>query len=41
MFWWFFNKIFKSYLVKDVAYNFINSMIKESKFSTDIMKKTF
>ena len=30
---------FKSYLCEDAVYNFINSMIKESKLCTDIMKK--
>ena len=30
---------FKPYLCEDAVYNFINSMIKESKLCTDIMKK--
>ena len=30
---------FKSYLGEDAVYNVINSMIKESKFCTDVMKK--
>ena len=30
-----------TYLVKDAIYNFINSMIKESKYWTDVMKKHF
>ena len=36
-----FSKPFKSYLSNDAAYNFINSMIKESKYCSDVMKKTF
>ena len=32
---------FKSYLGEDVVYNFINSMIEESKYCTDIRKKDF
>ena len=36
-----FNKPFKSYLGEDAGYNFINSMIEESIFCTDIMKKHF
>ena len=36
-----FGKPFKSYLGKDAVYNFINSMIKESKYCTDMMKKHF
>ena len=28
----------KSYLGEDAVYNFINSMIEESKFCTDVMK---
>ena len=35
------SKLFKSYLGKDVVYNFINSMIEESKYCSDMMKKTF
>ena len=34
-----FSKPFKSYLGKDVVYNFINSMIEESKYCGDVMKK--
>ena len=34
-----FSKLFNSYLGGDTVYNFINSMIKESKYCTDIMKK--
>ena len=33
-----FSKSFKSYLDEDAVYNFINSMIKESKYCTE---KTF
>ena len=36
-----FSKPFKSYLDEDVVSNFINSMIKGSKFCTDIMRKHF
>ena len=36
-----FNKSFKSYLGEDAGYNFIKSMIEESKYRTDIMKKHF
>ena len=36
-----FNKSFKSYLSEDAVYNFINSMIEESKFSTNIKNKYF
>ena len=36
-----FNKPFKSYLGKDAVYNFINSMIEEYKYCSDVMKKTF
>ena len=32
---------FKSYLVEDAAYNFINSMIEESKYCSVVMKKHF
>ena len=34
------SKPFKSYLVKDAVYNFINGMIKESKQCTDMIKKS-
>ena len=34
-----FSKPFKSYLGEDAVYNFINSMIKENKYCTDLMKK--
>ena len=31
----------KSYLGEDPVYSFINSMIEESKYCSDVMKKTF
>ena len=34
-----FSKPFKSYLGKDSVYNFISSMIEESKYCSDVMKK--
>ena len=36
-----FSKPFKTYLGKDVMYNFINSMIEESKCCSGVMKKHF
>ena len=36
-----FSKPFKSYLGRDVAYKFISSMSKESKYCSDVMKKHF
>ena len=33
-----FSKPFKTYFDKDAVYNFINSMIKESKYCSDVMK---
>ena len=33
-----FSKPFKTYLGKDTVYNFINNMIKESKYWSDVMK---
>ena len=36
-----FSKPFKTYLDKDAVYNFINSMIKESKYCSDVIKKHF
>ena len=36
-----FSKPFKSYSGEDVVYNFINSMIEESKYCSDVMKKNF
>ena len=36
-----FSKLFKTYLGEDPAYSFLNSMIKESKYCSDMTKKTF
>ena len=36
-----FSKSFKSYLGKDVVYNFNNSIVQENKYCSDVMKKTF
>ena len=36
-----FSKPFKTYLGKDAVYHFINSMIEESKYCSDVMKKHF
>ena len=36
-----FGKPFKAYFEKDAVYNFINSMIKESKYCKEVMKKPF
>ena len=36
-----FRKPFKTYLGKDAVSNFINSMIEESKYCNEVMKKTF
>ena len=36
-----FSMRFKTYLGKDAVYNFINSMIKESKYCSNMMKKGF
>ena len=36
-----FSKPFKSHLGKDAVYNFICSMIEESKYCSDAMKKHF
>ena len=33
--------IFKSYLGEDTVYNFINSLVEESTYCTDVMKKHF
>ena len=33
-----FDKPFKTYLGKDAVYNFINSMIKESKYCSEVIK---
>ena len=35
------SKPFKSYLGEDAVYNFISSMIEESKYYSDVMKKHF
>ena len=35
------SRSFKSLLCKDVVYKFINSIIKEIKYCTDIMEKHF
>ena len=35
------DKFSKSYLGEDAVYNYIDSMIRKSKFCTDIMKKHF
>ena len=37
----YFSKPFKSYLREDAVYNFINSMIEESKYCSEVMKKDF
>ena len=36
-----FSEPFKTYLDKDAVYNFINSMIEESKYFSEVMKKYF
>ena len=36
-----FSKPFKTYLGKDAVYNFINSMIEETKYCSDVIKKHF
>ena len=36
-----FSKPFKSYLGQDAVYNFINSIIEESKYCSEVMKKYF
>ena len=36
-----FSKSFKTYVVANAVYNFINSMVKESKCCSEVMKKTF
>ena len=35
------SKLFKSYLGQDAVYNLVNSMIKVSKYCSDVMKKHF
>ena len=34
-----FSKIFKTYLGEDAVYNFVNSMIEESKYYSEAIKK--
>ena len=36
-----FSEPFKSYLYEDAAYNFINSMVEQSKYFSDVIKKHF
>ena len=36
-----FSKLFNSYLGKDAVYNFISSMIEESRYCSDVMKNHF
>ena len=36
-----FSEPFKTYLGKDVVYNFVNNMIQESKYCSDVMKNYF
>ena len=36
-----FSKPFKSYLGQDAVYSFVSSMIEESKYCSDVMKKHF
>ena len=36
-----FSKPFKPYVDKDSVYNFINSLIEDSKCCSDVMKKQF
>ena len=36
-----FSKLFKTYLGEGAVYNFINSIIEESKYCSDVMKKHF
>ena len=36
-----FSKLFKIYLGEDFVYNFINTVIGESKYCNDVIKKTF
>ena len=35
------SKLSKTYLGKDAVYNFINSLIEESKYLSEMMKKHF
>ena len=34
-----FSKLFKKYIGKDAVYNFVNNMIEESKYCSDVIKK--
>ena len=34
-------KAFKTYLGEDAVYNFVNSLIEESKYCSEAIKKTF
>ena len=34
-----FSKVFKTYLAENAVYNFIESVIKESKYCSEVMKK--
>ena len=36
-----FSKRFKSYIGEDAAFNFVNSIVEESKYSSEVMKKHF
>ena len=36
-----FSKSFKTYLGEDSVYNFINSMIEESRYCSDVIKRYF
>ena len=36
-----FSRPFKAYLDKDAAYSFINNMIEESKYCSEVLKKYF
>ena len=36
-----FSKPFQTYLGEDAVYNFINNMIEESKYCSEVMKKHF
>ena len=36
-----FSKPFNSYLGEDVVYNFVNSVIEESKYCSNVMKQNF
>ena len=36
-----FSQSFKSYLCEDALYSFINSMLQESKYCSDVLRKLF